>query len=144
MGRTAARPPLFTIGYEGRSLPDFLAALQGAEVTRLIDVRELPLSRRKGFSKTPLRAALEPLQIEYVHVRDAGNPFRHAAAGRAGSLMAFRAYLEDAPGIVDQVLAAMTGARSALLCVEADPAACHRSILARAVAKRAKLKVCDL
>lgn len=143
MGHTAARPPVFTIGYEGRSLSDFLDALHGAGVARLIDVRALPLSRRKGFSKTPLREALAGRQIEYVHVRDAGNPFRHAATG-SSSLTAFRAYLEGAPGIVDLVLAAMAGARSALLCMEADPAACHRSILARAVAKRARLKVCDL
>ena len=49
---------LFTIGYEGRALDELIAELQAHRIDRVIDVRELPLSRRRGFSKTPLREAL--------------------------------------------------------------------------------------
>ena len=49
---------IFTIGYEGATVPEFIATLQQAGVERVIDVRALPLSRRPGFSKSPLRAAL--------------------------------------------------------------------------------------
>ena len=47
-----------TIGYEGTTVGEFLAALQAAGVERVIDVRAVPNSRRPGFSKTPLRNAL--------------------------------------------------------------------------------------
>ena len=49
---------IFTIGYEGATVDEFLTALRDAGVKRVIDVRALPLSRRAGFSKSPLRAAL--------------------------------------------------------------------------------------
>ena len=57
---------IFTIGYESTTMDEFLAALKGAGVERLIDVRALPLSRRPGFSKSPLRAALEEVGIEDI------------------------------------------------------------------------------
>ncbi|MBA2771969.1 MAG: DUF488 domain-containing protein, partial [Sphingomonas sp.] len=57
---------IFTIGYEGVTIGEFVVALQRAGVERLIDVRALPLSRRPGFSKTPLRAALNQVGIDYV------------------------------------------------------------------------------
>ncbi|MBA3393051.1 MAG: DUF488 domain-containing protein [Deltaproteobacteria bacterium] len=50
--------------------------LSAHRIDRVIDVRDLPLSRRRGFSKTPLATALTAHGIEYVHLRQAGNPFR--------------------------------------------------------------------
>jgi len=60
---------LFTVGYEGRSIDELVDALRAAGVERLVDVRELPLSRRKGFSKTALGDTLRDAGIEYIHVR---------------------------------------------------------------------------
>ena len=54
---------IFTIGYEATTMAEFLAALTKAGVERVIDVRALPLSRRPGFSKSPLRAALDEAGI---------------------------------------------------------------------------------
>ena len=51
-------PKLFTVGYEGRALDEMIAELVRAGVERLVDVRELPLSRRRGFSKTALGESL--------------------------------------------------------------------------------------
>ena len=75
---------IFTIGYESTTMAEFLAALQRAGVERVIDVRALPLSRRPGFSKSPLRAALEEAGIEYVHLKALGTPAEGRAAARAG------------------------------------------------------------
>src|SRR5215212_5881221 len=74
---------IFTIGYEGATVGEFLAALQQAGVERVIDVRALPLSRRPGFSKSPLRAALEEARIKYVHLKALGTPAEGRAAARA-------------------------------------------------------------
>ncbi len=65
---------IFTIGYEGATVAALLAALTQAGVERLIDVRALPVSRRPGFSKTPLSAALAEAGIDYVHLRALGTP----------------------------------------------------------------------
>ncbi len=75
---------IFTIGYEGSTVGDFLGALKAAGVERVIDVRALPLSRRPGFSKSPLKAALEEAGIEYVHLKALGTPAEGRAAARAG------------------------------------------------------------
>src|SRR5215212_2549307 len=75
---------IFTIGYEGATMAEFLAALRKAGVERLIDVRAVPNSRRPGFSKTPLRNALAEVGIDYVHLRALGTPAAGREAARAG------------------------------------------------------------
>lgn len=121
---------VFTVGYEGRDLAEFVAVLKAAGVDRVIDVRELPLSRRKGFSKTALSNALSDVGIGYVHLRSAGNPYRDQRADVARCLKLYAGHLQRSPEIVDEVLAAARGHRAALLCVERDACNCHRSVLA--------------
>ncbi|MFL6734925.1 MAG: DUF488 family protein, partial [Sphingomicrobium sp.] len=65
---------IFTIGYEATTMGDFIVALTSAGVKRVIDVRALPLSRRPGFSKTPLKNALAGAGVDYVHLRALGTP----------------------------------------------------------------------
>ena len=60
-------PTLFTLGYEGLTLEAFIARLQVAQVKTVVDVRELPLSRKKGFSKSAFCAALSAPGIAYLH-----------------------------------------------------------------------------
>lgn len=122
---------LFTIGYEGRTVAELIAVLALNAITRVIDVRELPLSRRKGMSKTALAAALVAAGIDYVHLRAAGNPYR-----RAGGLTRYRAHLAVAPDVVDLVADTARGQRAALLCRERDPADCHRAVLAAEIERR--------
>jgi uncharacterized protein (DUF488 family) len=130
---------LYTIGYEGRTLDELIAALKSVRVERLIDVREMPLSRRRGFSKTPLAAALAAQDIEYVHLRQAGNPFRKDA----GDVLAkYKAALGKR--VVDDVVAAAHGRRVSLLCYERNPGECHRSILAKRIARRLGATPIDL
>ena len=65
---------IVTIGYEAASLADFIDTLRLANVDRLLDIRELPTSRRKGFSKSALSAALADAGIGYAHERALGSP----------------------------------------------------------------------
>ena len=60
-------PTLFTLGYEGLTIEAFIARLQSAQVKTVVDVRELPLSRKKGFSKSAFCAALSAHGIAYLH-----------------------------------------------------------------------------
>ncbi len=59
---------LYTIGYEKALLQDVLATLAEAGVATLIDVRDRPISRRPGFSKRQLAAAIEDAGMRYVHL----------------------------------------------------------------------------
>ena len=136
---------IYTIGYEGTTMEEFLAALKGAGVERLIDVRALPLSRRPGFSKTPLRGALEEAGIEYVHLKALGTPAEGRSAARAGRHedleRIYAAQLELPEAIVQgaQMLELAAEKPSALLCFEREPEHCHRSLLLTAVAPDAQV-----
>ena len=131
---------IFTIGYEGTTMDEFLAALKAAGVERLIDVRALPLSRRPGFSKSPLRAALEEAGIEYVHLKALGTPAEGRSAARAGRHAdlerIYAGQLELPEAIVQgaQMIDLAKEKPSALLCFEREPAHCHRTLLLDAVA----------
>ena len=131
---------IFTIGYEGATVGEFLAALQQAGVERVIDVRALPLSRRPGFSKSPLRAALEEAGIEYVHLKALGTPPDGRAAALAGRhadlerIYAGQLELPEAIAQGAQMIALAEEKPSALLCFEREPAHCHRTLLLDAVA----------
>ena len=131
---------IFTIGYEGTTVPEFLAALKDAGVERVIDVRALPLSRRPGFSKSPLRAALAEAGIDYAHLKALGTPAEGRSAARAGRhedlrrIYAGQLELPEAIAQGAQMLDLAGEKPSALLCMERDPAGCHRSLLLAAVA----------
>jgi uncharacterized protein (DUF488 family) len=142
---------LWTIGYE-RLLPLALVAeLQAAGVQRLIDVRFRPQSRRAGMSKTRLAELLGEHGIAYEHRRELGTPAdirwfyknRQVATGAA----AFRTYVEaESSDALDDLAAELpTGPHTALLCLEAEPHDCHRTILAEQLRKRLPdLRVVDL
>jgi uncharacterized protein (DUF488 family) len=121
-------------------VPEFLAALKKAGVRQVIDVRALPLSRRPGFSKSPLRAALAEAGIEYVHLKALGTPASGRAAARAGRhaemarIYAGQLELPEAIAQSAQMLDLAGEKPSALLCMEREPAHCHRTQLLRAVA----------
>jgi uncharacterized protein (DUF488 family) len=135
---------LFTIGYEGKTLDQLVGELRRHRISRVIDVRALPLSRRKGFSKTPLGNALGAAGIEYLHVREAGNPYRHLRHDIDACLAAYADHLEHSPEVIVRLFEATQRRRAALLCVEAVADHCHRSVLARHVAALAGRPIVDL
>src|SRR6478609_1137674 len=132
---------LFTIGYEGATPDRLIETLRAAGVTTLVDVRELPNSRRPGFAKRALSEALERAGIGYRHVRALGTPPEGRAAARAGRSAEMKRIFGArlAGGEAQAAVAALAaeareGARLCLLCLEADPRRCHRSLVAEAVA----------
>ncbi|HEU4704840.1 MAG TPA: DUF488 domain-containing protein [Sphingomicrobium sp.] len=131
---------IYTIGYEATTMGEFLTALESAGVGRVIDVRALPLSRRPGFSKSPLRAALAEAGIDYVHLRALGTPAAGREAARKGRheelkrIYAGQLELPEAIAEGARMLALAQEKPSALLCFEREPAGCHRSLLLAAVA----------
>jgi uncharacterized protein (DUF488 family) len=136
---------IFTIGHESTTVAEFIAALREAGVERVIDVRALPLSRRPGFSKSPLRAALEEVGIEYVHLKALGTPADGRTAARAGRhsdmarIYAGQLELPEAIAQSAQMLALAEEKPTALLCMEREPAHCHRTLLLNAVAPDAEV-----
>jgi len=146
-------PTLWTIGYEKLLPPELLAELEAAGIQRLIDVRHRPQSRRPGMSKTRLGGMLAERGIAYEHRRELGTPpdirwfFKHNRAAEGAT--AFRAHAERAAaGELDALageLRARTAPRTALLCLEADPALCHRRQLTELLSERLPdLEVVDL
>ncbi|OGA23606.1 MAG: hypothetical protein A3I02_06155 [Betaproteobacteria bacterium RIFCSPLOWO2_02_FULL_67_26] len=128
---------LHTIGYEGVDLVDFLRQLIAAKVDVVVDVRELPLSRKKGFSKGALSAALAAHGIEYVHMSALGCPkttrdrLKLDGDWRAYE-RSFRAHLKSQGAAVRAVADLARRKTTCLLCFEADYSKCHRSLVARA------------
>jgi uncharacterized protein (DUF488 family) len=144
-------PTVWTIGYE-RLLPlELVTELEAAGVRRVIDVRYRPQSRRPGMSKTRLGQLLADHRIAYEHRRALGTPPDLRWLFHAGRLSeaapAFAAHLErTAPGELDALAGELPRApRTALLCLEEDPATCHRRVLTDALrARRPGLEVVDL
>jgi uncharacterized protein (DUF488 family) len=136
---------IFTIGYEGATVPEFVRALETAGIERVIDVRALPLSRRAGFSKTPLSVALAEARIEYVHLKALGTPADGRAAARAGRyadlerIYAGQLELPEAMAQAGQMLDLAAEKPSAVLCMEREAAHCHRTLLLKAVAPDAEV-----
>jgi uncharacterized protein (DUF488 family) len=130
---------IFTIGYEGATQAEVIAALKAAGVEQVIDVRAVPASRRPGFSKNILAAGLREVGIDYVHLKALGTPAEGREAARKGRheemALIYADQLETPEAGLQsaQMLELAAEKRSALLCFERDPAACHRSVLREAV-----------
>ncbi len=127
---------LFTIGYEGSHIEDFVQTLLDAGVTTLLDVREVPISRKKGFSNTALRAALEANDVRYVHLRGLGDPKPGRLAARAGDYDSFRKifnrHMKTPPAQMELHVAGSLAREAVvcLMCFERVHCECHRSIVA--------------
>jgi len=145
-----APDPLLTIGYEGYTIGGVVSALKDAEVTLLIDVRAVAASRKPGFSKRQLAAALEEAGIRYVHLRGLGTPKPGRDAVRAGHpermVPIFNEHMESDQAQVELAMARdlARGSRACLLCFERDPAHCHRRIVAGLVCEATGQDVTDL
>lgn len=139
-----------TIGYEGTTIDAFIETLQRASITVLIDVREVALSRKKGFSKNQLASALAESGIEYVHLRGLGDPKEGREAARAGNMRQFQRifarHMKTDWAQEELALAAkiVKSSRSCLMCFEADPSECHRSIVAHHLSDMTGLTVTGL
>ena len=133
--------PLHTIGYEGRTPDELVAILRHNRVIRVIDVRQMPLSRKPGFSKSTLSAYLESHGIEYVGFPRLGVPPSirkpYKQSGDFARLKReYLAYLRTQGSEIERLRGLAAEGGRALLCFERDPAKCHRSLLAEDLAGR--------
>ena len=135
--------PILTIGYAGAAPEALVECLHAAGTRTLIDVRDRPWSRRPQFSRIALAEALAEAGIDYVHLAGLGTPSEGREAARAGRRQAFERALGrrlDGPEGESALAGAGRLARDAgpicLLCLEADPLRCHRSIVAERLARR--------
>jgi uncharacterized protein (DUF488 family) len=128
---------LYTIGYEGLTLDTFIQRLRDNSIRTLVDVRELPLSRKRGFSKRALAEALAPHGITYVHMSTLGcpKPIRDCYKADGNWIRYTRAFLKhlaDQQAAVQELAKISRTLTAALLCFEADFNRCHRTYVARA------------
>jgi uncharacterized protein (DUF488 family) len=132
---------LFTIGYEGADLETFLRCLQTNRIECLLDVREIPLSRKRGFSKGALSAALAERGILYVHLKALGSPrsLREELKVRGDYAKFFRGmneHLAEQQQPIEQACDFVGRMRCCLMCLEKLAATCHRKLVARKIKER--------
>jgi uncharacterized protein (DUF488 family) len=143
--------PLYTIGYEQAKPATVLGELKRAKVQLLVDTRAVAASRRPGFSKRQLAAALDEAKIGYIHLQKLGTPAEGRTAARSGDVDAlWQIYdkhikTKDAQDALGELIALIkSGKRIALLCYCRDPKTCHRSRIVANVKKRIRVDVEDL
>lgn len=129
---------VFTIGYEGLDIESFISLLAKHDIDTIVDVRELPLSRKPGFSKKALANILNISGREYVHMVDLGCPKlvrdRYREDGNWKRYTeGFLKYLKTQEDAIAELSALAASSNCALLCYEADSNFCHRSMVANAV-----------
>ena len=134
-------PPIFTIGYEKRSIEDLIWLLRARRVERVVDVRLTPASRRPDFAKKRLSVALESAGIAYEHRPALGNPLAirdiYFSGDAEGGHRKFREHLGNGAGAALDDLAESIGSQTvALPCLERDAHRCHRSVVASMTAER--------
>lgn len=135
-------PSLYTIGYQGLSLEKFISMLQAHNVEEVVDVRELPLSRKPGFSKTKLSEALRDADIGYRSIRALGSPRDLRQEYRATQdwedfSKRFLDHLKSQTDALQDLVDLAYADTICLMCYEHDSAVCHRRIVAEEAVKMA-------
>ena len=137
-------PAIFTIGHSTRPIEDFIALLQTHGVEELIDIRSVPRSRTNPqFNRETLPTSLKPAHVGYMHMAELGG-LRHArpdSPNTAWQNASFRGYADymQTPEFTEAI-ARLIGLgherQIAIMCAEAVPWWCHRSLVADALTAR--------
>jgi uncharacterized protein (DUF488 family) len=133
---------LCSIGYEGKSIDEYLNQLIQAQIQVLVDVRYMPLSRKYGFSKLKLADYVQKLGMQYLHLPELGIPgqYRKNLQTQADYDLLFSQYyqkvLTETQAIQQEIIQQIeTHQRIALTCFEQNICQCHRKPLAESVAE---------
>jgi len=138
------RPVVFTIGHSTRTLEQFLSLLKAHGVKRLVDVRTLPRSRHNPqYNREVLPRSLEDAGIGYTHMPALGG-LRHAGKNspntgwRNSSFRGFADYMQsqEFESALEELVELAEERQVALMCAEAVPWRCHRSLIADALLVR--------
>lgn len=141
---------IVSVGYEGRTIDDFVSDLARARVHTVADVRLNAISRKAGFSKTRLREALAKAGIDYRHMRSLGNPKENRAPFWEGrpeeGRRAFHKVLRapEAEAFLDELVGLAQAEVVAVLCFESDADMCHRKVIIDRVIDAAAVQVATL
>ena len=139
-----ALPRIFTIGHSTRAIEAFVEMLQAHGVKCLVDVRTVPRSRHNPqFNRDTLPATLKQAGIAYAHMEALGG-LRHARKDSINSgwrNASFRGYADymQTPAFeagLDDLIRIASRAETAIMCAEAVPWRCHRSMIADALTVR--------
>lgn len=135
---------VFTIGHSTRSLEEFIEILKSFKIARLVDIRTITRSRHNPqFNQENFPSALRDAGIAYEHVQGLGGfrrakPFSVNAAWRNASFRGFADYMQTSEfkKSLDSLVGSIGKERLALMCAEAVPWRCHRSLIADALLSR--------
>jgi len=127
-------PLVFSIGYEGKSLKTFIEILQENSIKQLIDIRELPLSRKRGFSKNSLKNALREAGIIYNNIKELGTDKKsrdiYKKTGDLAKLLEeYNIRFNDNKEAFELLKALIYYKPSAIMCFEDDFKKCHRQYI---------------
>lgn len=137
-----ASQALFTAGYEGCNSADFIRSLQANGIDTIVDVRQRAASRNRDFAKTRLASSVIAAGISYVHLPTLGTPadlrtqYRNDELCLESYLHLYRQHLDRQEEVIADLERRIASEKCCLLCVEADPATCHRTVLASHLVKR--------
>jgi uncharacterized protein (DUF488 family) len=137
---------IYTIGYEGIDIDDFLYLLQKNNIETVVDIRELPLSRKQGFSKNSLSNHLNLQGFEYIHLPKFGCPKPIRNQYKSDSnwqtyKQAFTKYIKTQSKELLELANLANSSNCALFCFEADYNFCHRSLVANEIHKNHGLSI---
>jgi uncharacterized protein (DUF488 family) len=130
---------LFTIGYQGKTITDFLAILKALDIRIVADIRANPYSRNRDFSQKNLAASLNSEGIQYLHFKTLGSPAElRREVAQTGDYNSFfdqyERYLQSQTATLNLLGNLVIDNVICLLCMEADPQICHRSVVAAKIA----------
>jgi uncharacterized protein (DUF488 family) len=151
MQKKLQRVRIFTVGHSNRSIKEFLSILQSKKLKLLVDVRLIPKSRHNPqFSQSRLKKKLKQNGIEYIHLPGLGGrrrPLKNTlnAGWRSSSFRGYADYMQttEFKKNLSRLISLSKRKRLVIMCAEAVPWRCHRSLIADALLVK-KLKVDDL
>lgn len=146
-----ATPTIYTIGHSTRTIDEFIELLKASKITQLVDVRTIPKSRHNPqFGQDELQHSLKQRDINYVYLKDLGGlrPAVKNSLNRAWRNQSFRNYADymqtaDFQKGLEELIKLAKLQTSAIMCAEAVPWRCHRSLVADSLTVRG-LKVCEI
>ena len=131
---------LYTIGYESKNVDDLISQLKSHDISTLVDVREIPISRKKGFSKAIFSEYLNKNGIEYIHLKRLGSPknIRKELKQNKDYFSFFKKYLEYIKlhrSIINDLYKIILEKDCCIMCYEDLPIKCHRKIICDEIEK---------
>lgn len=129
---------LMTMGYEGINSQMFFAILLKNKVQTIVDIRELPISRKSGFSKSSLAETAQSHNLNYMHLQSLGSPRKIRHDYREDNdwkrfTKRYMGYLNTQQDSINELANLIQRERCCLLCFEADHNFCHRLFVAEKV-----------